>query len=143
MTCNTCTDTPVTKITPLPVEQIEFTVQQGDDEEYLVHLVHQIDLQENTYEPVDLKDIQRIDMHIRQGKEIVLELSTENAGIEILDKTKGYILIKFKSADTQDLKPSTLMFDLQLKSNPDTGSKIRTVLKGKVCLLGDITVVKN
>lgn len=109
-------------------------IKRGDDESRLITLKTQ------SGSAFDLSEVKRVDLHaIAEGKQ-VLELSTTNQLIEVLDAEKGEMLIQIPHHLTQDENWKLAAYDLQLTFKNE---RIRTVLEGQMQLITDVTRVQN
>lgn len=108
-------------------------LKRGDDE------LRQITLTYPSGKVLDLSTLQRADLHAvtacRKG-ERVLELSTENQLIEVLNATEGKLLLHFPHHLTENENWTTADYDLQLTF---VDGRIKTVLSGAIALSHDIT----
>lgn len=112
-------------------------LKRGDDEQRLIELKTQV---QNQLIPFDLSEVARADLHAINAGKRVLELSTANGYIEILDRTLGQILLNFPHDLTQDATWLSADYDLQLTYH---NGKIKTVMTGQILLSPDITNVET
>ena len=101
---------------------------RGDDTDITVTL-----LQDNA--PFDLTQIARIDLHAKTQSRIVIQLSTTDNSIEIVD---GEIVLHFDRARTRGALWRQAVYDMQVV----IGTKVQTVLSGTIELMHDITEVQ-
>lgn len=108
-------------------------LKRGDDE------LRQISLAYPSGKVLDLSSLQRADLHAvvsRPTAEKVLDLSTENQLIEVLNAAEGKLLLHFPHQLTENENWTTADYDLQLTF---ADGRIKTVLSGAIALLHDIT----
>lgn len=108
-------------------------LKRGDDE------WRQITLTYPSGKVLDLSALQRADLHAvvcYQKIEKVLELSTENQLIEVLNAAEGKLLLHFPHQLTENESWTQADYDLQLTF---ADGRIKTVLSGQIILSHDIT----
>lgn len=113
------------------MSQADIYIYRGDHDEQLVELVWDDDGQ-----PYDLTDIARADLTATVGGKKVLNLSTTDRSITVLDRTKGQLLLNFTPALTQQMTWRQAKYDLQLISKT---KRVKTRLEGTLYLEHDIT----
>lgn len=112
-------------------------LKRGDDE------LRQISLAYPSGKVLDLSSLQRADLHAvvsRPTAEKVLDLSTENQLIEVIDATAGKLLLHFPHSLTEDGDWVQAEYDLQLTF---ADGRIKTVLSGQVILSHDVTKLEQ
>lgn len=109
-------------------------LRRGDDEIRLITLKHQSDT------AFDLSDLARADLHAVADKQRVLELSTVNSLIKVINEAEGEILINIPHNLTENSEWKIADYDLQLTFSD---GKIKTVLEGQIHLLQDVTRVSD
>lgn len=111
-------------------------LKRGDDEQRRVELKIQTQQQ---FVAFDLSAVARADLHaVVMGKQ-VLELSTTNGQIELLDREQGQLLLTFPHILTQNATWDCADYDLQLIYRD---GRVKTVLSGKILLSADVTKVE-
>lgn len=108
-----------------------FKFVRGDDSSY------RLVFRQKNREPFDVSNM-RLDLHVIANgvKEPVIELSSLNGGIDILDN--GEVIVHFSHHHTQDATWESGNYDLQLI---DLQGKRKTVMYGTVQLIPDYTRV--
>lgn len=114
------------------IAKANMKLQRGDDEMRL------IEFKQDDGSPYDLSNVARVDMHLATHSGTVLQLSTENGSIQIVDGNSGQLLLNFSHELTQNEKWISAEYDIQLTYQD---GKIKTVLQGQITLLHDITKV--
>lgn len=109
-------------------------IQRGDDENRLIEFT------QDDGSPFNLSDVARVDLHAATRSGVVLRLSTEDGSIQLLDEgVNGQMLLRFSHEMTQAETWTQAEYDLQLQF---TNGTIKTVLKGNITLIHDVTVVQ-
>lgn len=108
-------------------------IQRGDDESRLIEFT------QDDGSPFDLSDVARADLHAETRSGVVLRLSTQDGSIQLIDDgANGQILLRFTHEMTQAETWTQAEYDLQLQFKDGS---IKTVLKGNLTLIHDVTVV--
>lgn len=107
----------------------DFTIYQGST------FSRTITYKDNNGDPVDLTGYTaRLQVRISYDSDVLLELTTENGGIE-LGGALGTIRLLASASDTADLDFSKARYDLELVS----GSTVTRLLMGLVFLSREVT----
>ena len=108
-------------------QQQDFDLYRGDDEQISLLITN------DDGSPLSLNGL-RFDLQAVADSEVVLELSTENGLITI---EQDGVMINISHALTAQAEWKKAKYDLQMTD----GSKIKTLLAGKISLIHDITKV--
>lgn len=128
-----------TRSVPLDsVTEIYLEAIQGDDEIY--YLTASIfNPTTEAYDVLDLDDVSRIDFSIKNPISGTIEYTTNSAtgNITVTDANAGKFTIEIPNADSSDLPAGELNYDVQITMV--TGSKKRTIVRGPIRVVEDIT----
>ncbi len=91
--------------------------------------------------PVDLTSYQgRMQIRLKKNEPIIIELTTENNGIEFIDTVNGVFQVYLTAIQTSNFDFKTAVYDIELYTSED---EVIRVIEGAITLSFEVTKIVN